>query len=116
MLKHIKPHTHAFLFFLGGLFLMLVGPSLIQFSSAATISTTESIVYNYNPDYSQEKSVLLYAPNAKSNTFTLNLNQLGIDNAKVQTAMLNRMTLKNNLLNYTLKAYTPKSNIVRLSF
>lgn len=36
----MQKHTHAFLFFLGGLFLMLIGPSLIPFSSAATTAAT----------------------------------------------------------------------------
>lgn len=35
MINKMKHHTHAFLFFLGGLFLMLVWPSLIPTTSAA---------------------------------------------------------------------------------
>lgn len=53
MLKTMQKHTHAFLFFLGGLFLMLIGPSLIPFSSAATTAATTLKNLTQNIDTNQ---------------------------------------------------------------
>lgn len=75
MLKTMQKHTHAFLFFVWGLFLMLVWPSLIPTSSAATALIPQLGADFISTDLAS-KTTDIYILDAAKETYRINL---GVD-------------------------------------
>ncbi|MFA7298088.1 MAG: hypothetical protein WC010_00360 [Candidatus Absconditabacterales bacterium] len=101
MLKTIQKHTHAFLFFLGGLFLMLVGPSLIPTSSAATASIVPTIIGNV---------AYVLVPNIYTQV-SFKLDTVGVQYEAATKAIVERTTAKGNFYKSTL-SYKGGSEVV----
>jgi len=92
MLKTMQKHTHALLFFIWGLFLMLVWPSLIPFSSAATVIDAFTV----------GNTTYLYLPSPSTSTYTYTLT---VDGGNAIRADVSAITTRGNKIGGQLSQY-----------